>query len=62
MSCAAGGSFAAQRANVSDSCRPLSTSSQGAAALTEGEVFPAGMFLKESVCHGCQRLWQEVAV
>lgn len=46
MSCAARESFGAQRANVSDSCRPPSTSSQGATPLPEEEAFPAGMFLK----------------
>lgn len=58
MSCAAGESFAAQRANVSDSCRPPSTSSRGATPLAEG-AFPAGMFLKVRVfamaATGCGR-------
>lgn len=47
-----------RRANVSDSCRPLSTSSQGATPLTEG-AFSAGMVLKVRVfamaATGCGR-------
>lgn len=60
MSSAAGESFTAQRADVSDTCTLLSTSSWGHAvtSFAKEEVSPLlGFSEGEVVCRGCQRLW-----